>query len=388
MGSIPDNTETPDLPDEGSQQLGIWHSDDSHPDDGNKEEQGTSTAIKGEWHDAESVNTQETTLRRDDSDVEEAALDEESTATRGSLRDSQSLEDSETEDFSQTVDFFEEALVQADRAKPRRGTRAKNVPQFFGKVRTHIAVNEGDYVEPKTVYEGKQGDHWDQWHRAKKDEVKALRANETWNLVRPPTDRDVIPGKWVYKLKLGPSGQVDKYKARYVAKGFKQVEGLDYFETFAPTCKPETFRILLQQSAKQGHVMNHFDVKKAFLHSPIGEEVYLEQPKEFVKQGSDGEKLVCRLNESIYGLKQAANKWFKELTNFLLRQGFTRSWNNYCLFASTETEGHTFILVWVDDTIVASRSMAVISDVKKALEVTFHMEDRGRLHWFLGLGIS
>ena len=141
-----------------------------------------------------------------------------------------------------------------------------------------------------------------------KDEVKALQDNKTWNLVRPPTDRDVIPGKSVYKVKLGPSGQVDKYKARYVAKGFKQVEGLDYFETSAPTCKPETFRILLQLSAKQGHVMHQFDVKTAFLHSPI-EEVYLEQPQEFVKRGSDGEKLVCRPNKSIYGLKQAANNW-------------------------------------------------------------------------------
>ena len=220
-----------------------------------------------------------------------------------------------------------------------------------------------------------------------KDEVKALQDNETWNLVRPPTDRDVIPGKWVYKVKLGPSGQVDKYKARYVAKGFKQVEGLDYFETFAPTCKPETFRILLQLSAKQGHVMHQFDVKTAFLHSPIEEEVYLEQPQEFVKRGSDGEKLVCRLNNSIYGLKQAANNWYKELANFLLIQGFTRSRNDHCLFARSEAEDHTFILVWVDDIIVASRSMTVVSDVKKALEATFHMEDRGRLHWFLGLRI-
>ena len=86
VGAIPVNIETPDL-DEGSQQLGIWHPDDGHQDDGNKEEQDTSTAIKEELHDAESVNTQETTLRRDASDVEEAALDEESTATRGSLRD-------------------------------------------------------------------------------------------------------------------------------------------------------------------------------------------------------------------------------------------------------------------------------------------------------------
>ena len=71
-------------------------------------------------------------------------------------------------------------------------------------------MTEGDYVEPKTVYEAKQGDDWDQWYRAMKDEVKALQDNETWNLVRSPTDTDVIPSKWVYKVKLGPNGQVDK----------------------------------------------------------------------------------------------------------------------------------------------------------------------------------
>ena len=282
------------------------------------------------------MNTQETTLRRDASDVEQAALDEEPTATRGRVRDSESLEDNETEDFSQTVGFFEEALEQADRAELRRGTRARNVPQFFEDVRTHLALTEGNSVEPKTIHEAKKADGWDQWYRAMNEEVKALQDNETWDLVRPPTDRDVIPGKWVYKVKMGPSGQVDKYKARYVAKGFKQVEGLDYFENFAPTCKPETFRILLQLSPEQGHVMHEFDVKTAFLHSPIEEEVYLEQPQEFVKRGSDREKLVCRLNKSVYGLKQAANNWYKELANFLLRQGFTRSRNAHCLFARSE----------------------------------------------------
>ena len=80
-----------------------------------------------------------------------------------------------------------------------------------------------------------------------------------------------------------------------------------------------------------------------------------------------------------------ANNWYKELANFLLRQVFTRSRNDHCLFTRAETEGHNSILVWVDDTIVASRSMTVTSDVKKALEATFHMEDSGRIHWFLGL---
>ena len=115
--------------------------------------------------------------------------------------------------------------------------------------------------------------------------------------------------------------------------------------------------------------------------------MYLEQPQEFVKQRSDGEKLVCRLNKSIYGLKQAANNWYRDLANFLLRQGFTRSRNDHCFFARAEREGHTFILIWIDDIIVVSRSLTVISDVKKALKATFHMEDRGRLHCFLRLKI-
>ena len=134
----------------------IWHPDDGHQDD-NRERQGTPTAIKEEWQDAVSVNTQETTLRQVASDAEEAALDEGSTATRGSQRDSESLEDSDT-DFSQseTVGFNEDALEHADRAEPRRGTQARDVPQFFGEVRTHLVVTEGDYVEPRTVYEAKQ----------------------------------------------------------------------------------------------------------------------------------------------------------------------------------------------------------------------------------------
>ena len=134
--------------------------------------------------------------------------------------------------------------------------------------------------------------------------------------------------------------------------------------------------------------MHQFDVKTAFLHSPIEEEVYLEQPQEIVKRGSDGEKLVYRLNKSIYGLKQAANNWYKELTNFLLIQGFTRSRNDHCLFARSDAQDHNFILVRVDHIIVASGSMTVVSDVKKVLEATFQLEDRGRIHLFLGLRIK
>ena len=118
------------------------------------------------------MNTRETRLRRDAFNIEEVALDEESTATRVSLRDSESLEDSDKQEFSQSelVGFFEKALEQADRTEPRRGTRAKNVPQFFGEVKIYLAVTDDDYAKGKTVYEVKQGDDWDQWRRAMKSE--------------------------------------------------------------------------------------------------------------------------------------------------------------------------------------------------------------------------
>ena len=149
-----------------------------------------------------------------------------------------------------------------------------------------------------------QGDDFDQCHLAMQYEIKELQDNETWDLVRPLTYRDVIRGKWDYKVTLGPSDQVDKYKPRFVAKDFKQVERLVHFEAFAPTSEPETFRILLQVSPKQNHVMHQFDVTTAVLRSPVEVEVYLEQ---CVKRGSVEENLARGLNKTFYGLEQAAN---------------------------------------------------------------------------------
>ena len=122
---------------------------------GKKEKRGTPTALKEVWYDAEMVNKRETTLRRDALDVEKAALVEKSTATSEKPRDSESLENSDTENFSQseTIGFAEEALKQTDVAKTRLRTRARNVKQFVGEVRTHLAETEGNHVKSITVYE-------------------------------------------------------------------------------------------------------------------------------------------------------------------------------------------------------------------------------------------
>ena len=150
-----------------------------------------------------------------------------------------------------------------------------------------------------------------------KKEHECLHETKTWNLVQRPSRKNVIPGKWVYKVKTKADGSIEKYKARYVAKSFKQIEGIDYAETFAPTSKPETFRLILSLAAKEHFTMRQMDVKSAYLHPQIKEDIYPEQPTGFVETDSSGIKLVCKLNKSIYGLKQAAKNWYEELANFL-----------------------------------------------------------------------
>ena len=108
----------------------------------------------------------------------------------------------------------------------------------------------------------------------------------------------------------------------YFAKGFKQIDGVDYGDTFAPTSKPETFRFILSLAAKENFTLKQMDVKSAYLHPKVKEEIYLEQPQGFEKVDDRGTKLVCRLNKSIYGLKQAAKNWYDELATFLIQQNF------------------------------------------------------------------
>ena len=220
-------------------------------------------------------------------------------------------------------------------------------------------------------------------------EYDSLLDNNTWILVNEPEDQQVLPGNLLplFKVKYGANGQVDKFKARYVAKGYAQIEGVDFFDTYAPTCKPETFRILLATATQKDLQLGQMDVKSAYLHSNIEEEIYLEQPQGFVKKANSGQKLVCKLNKSIYGLKQAAKNWYEALTSLLLKKGFKRSRNDYCLFVRKEDGTFSYVLVWVDDIVVAGATEEAVNEIKSILNETFKMDDRGVLNWFLGMQI-
>lgn len=173
------------------------------------------------------------------------------------------------------------------------------------------------HIEPTSYTVARKDPHWRQ---AMEDELKALEANNTWTLEFLPPDKTAIGCKWVYRIKYKSDGSIDRYKARLVAKGYSQLEGFDFTDVFAPVTKLTTVRTVLSIAAAKNWPTHQMDVSNAFLHGNLHEEVYMQLPPGFRKQG---ESRVCRLNKSLYGLKQAPRTWFTTFSSALLEAGFT-----------------------------------------------------------------
>ncbi|KAF5808185.1 putative RNA-directed DNA polymerase [Helianthus annuus] len=139
-----------------------------------------------------------------------------------------------------------------------------------------------------------------------KAEIQALERNKTWTLQEFPKGKRPIESKWVYKIKYKPNGDIERYKARLVAKGFTQMEGIDFHDTFSPVAKLVTVRCLLAVAVKRGWHTHQLDVNNAFLHGDLHEDIYMKVPQGFRKEGDNR---VCKLNKSLYGLKQASRNW-------------------------------------------------------------------------------
>ena len=219
-------------------------------------------------------------------------------------------------------------------------------------------------------------------------EMNSQLANKTWVLVRLPSGKFAIGCTWVYKIKRDGEGKIIKFKARLCIRGDMQRDGIDFNETFAPTVKFLTLRVLLALAAHYDLEIEQFDVCTAFLHSPVEEEVYMRQPEGYVKYDTDGTPFVCKLQRSLYGLKQAPRNWNKLVTEWLIDFGFTQCLTDPGAYTIT-VKGSLYVLcVYVDDCILVGRKSPFISDFKLKFSERFKIEDLGPASWLLGCTIT
>ncbi|KAK2353155.1 putative mitochondrial protein [Trifolium repens] len=210
-------------------------------------------------------------------------------------------------------------------------------------------VSALDYVSiPKSTGEAMTDPNWRQ---AMVEEMAALHSNNTWDIVSLPPHKTTVGCRWVYTVKVGPDGQIDRFKARLVAKGYTQIFGLDYGDTFSPVAKISYVRLFLAMAAIHHWPLHQLDIKNAFLHGELEEEVYMDQPLGFTIPGNS--KLVCRLRRSLYGLKQSPRAWFGRFSSALIQFGMTRCEADHSVFFLHSSAGQRiFLVVYVDDIVI------------------------------------
>lgn len=279
--------------------------------------------------------------------------------------------------------------------QPRRGERQRVPPVRYGydefadvmTVNSHKVQHVAyacHVIEPGSMDEAMSGDNAKEWRAAADSEYESLLENETWKLVELPPDRKPIPCKWVFKVKIGSEGQIERFKSRLVAKGYSQKYGIDYDETFSPVVRFSSIRALLAFAVKNGMFIHQMDVVTAFLNGKLDQELYMEQPEGYVKPGE--EHLVCKLNKSLYGLKQSPRCWNMELRSYLESIGFMQSASDPCVFVRSTRE-LSILAVYVDDLILITESQEEMVDIKESLMQKFKMKDMGKLHYILGVNV-
>ena len=283
-----------------------------------------------------------------------------------------------------TIDLAEEHQEEQEN-QPRRSLRGR-IPRrewkaYPAKDRPHA----GGFYVPDTYTAAISCPEADEWRAAIKEEYHSLMENRTWSLVECPKGRTPIKSRWTFDIKPGMNGEPRRFKARFVAKGFSQRPGFDFSETYASVVTHDTLRLMMSIVAKEDLEVAQMDIKTAFLYGKLSEEIYMVQPEGFVTPGQESK--VCRLHKCLYGLKQASRVWGEHFTDFIKQQGFTQSEADPCFFFRTNETDRTFLVIWVDDGIVASTNKQNIGDFLTALGDTFQIRSYP-LERFVGITIT
>ncbi|KAE8728454.1 FACT complex subunit SPT16-like [Hibiscus syriacus] len=282
--------------------------------------------------------------------------------------------EAETKEFAEFEDISENDVqinpeaVQEEQGTPelRRSSRIHKPTQRYSPSLHYLLLT--DNGEPECYDEAMQVEDSVKWEFSMKDEMDSLMSNQTWELAELPPDKKALHNKWIYRIKEEHNGS-KRYKARLVVKGFQQKE-----------------------AAENLH-LEQLDVKTAFLHGDLEEEIYMRQPEGFIE--ADKKNLVCRLKNSLYGLKQTPRQWYKKFDSFMSSNGFIRCQADHCCYIKRFDNSFIILLLYVDDMLVAGSDMLVagldmqeIIHLKQKLSKQFAMKDLGAAKQILGMRIK
>jgi hypothetical protein len=243
----------------------------------------------------------------------------------------------------------------------------------------HLACDDG---EPRSFAEAERHTTW---RVVMQSEMDAVEKNCTWELADLPHGHIAITLKWVFKLKRDEAGVIVKHKARLVARGFVQREGIDFDDTFAPVARMESVRLLFALTAQEGWRVHHMDVKSAFLNGDLKEEVYMHQPPVFAIPGKEGK--VLRLRKTLSGLRQAPRAWNAKLDSTLKGMGFGQSPHEVAIYWQGNGGNVLLVGVYVDDLVITSTKDAKVAAFKEEMKTTFQMSDLMLLSFYLGIEV-
>jgi hypothetical protein len=222
------------------------------------------------------------------------------------------------------------------------------------------------------------------WKDSMTEEYQSILKNDIWDIVPIPEGKSIVTSKWIYKINHAVDVSIEKYKVRFVARGFSQVEGVDYDETFSPVSFYTSICSIIALDSSMGWKLHHTNVKTTFLNVEIEEQVYIEQPEGFIIHNEISH--VCKLTKSLYGLKRSTCAWYEKMDGFLMSLGFNKSVFDPSLYYHIDGNERFIFFLYVDD-IFLTGSERLIAKCKRELTAKFEMKYLGFMHYFLGLEV-
>ena len=253
---------------------------------------------------------------------------------------------------------------------------------FLREHEVDIGVVEDDLINFRQVIESSNSQ---KCIDAMNEEMKSMKDNDVWDLVPLLEGAKPIGCKWIFKTKKDSKGNVERYKAHLVAKGFTQKEGIDYKETFSPVSSKDSFRIIMALVTHFNLELHQMDVKTVFLNGDIDETIYIVQPKNFVL--GDAKKMVYKLKKSIYGLKKASRQWYYKFHKVVILFGFEMNLVDDCIYHKFSGSEYIFLVLYVDDILLATNDIGLLHETKRFLSKQFEMKDLGDVSFVLGIQI-